>query len=131
MNEKNILGFKKACEAYLSTVSLVALRSYGRSLQLKAPTKLRKDMLIKEIIGVLCGEIIPQRNKKGAPAKNSYVDEKLIETISEFKKEYLLENVEKESKTPHSNDVALQLFINPSSLTEQQKQLLNDFLNSL
>lgn len=131
MSEKNVPEFKRACEERLSALSVTMLRSYGRSLQLKCPTKLRKDLLIKEIVGVLCGEIIPQRNKKGAPAKNSYVDEKLIKTISELKKEYLLEGVETESKTLCSNDVTLQLTINPSSLTEKQKQLLNEFLNSL
>lgn len=131
MSEKNVPEFKRACEEQLSAVSITMLRSYGRSLQLKAPTKLRKDLLIKEIIGVLCGEIVPQRNKKGAPAKNSYVAEKLIEKISELKKEYLLEDVKAEGKASPSNDVSLQLSINPSTLNENQKRLLNNFLNSL
>ena len=135
MEEKNVPEFKRACKEVLLPRDITMLRAYGRFLQLKCPTKLRKDVLIKEIIEVLYGESKPQRNKKGKPPKNSYVDPSLIEEINELKKEYLLEDVETPSKTekesPLLTETLLQLSINPSSLNEKQKQLLNDFLNSL
>ena len=135
MGEKNITEFKRACKALLSSRDISMLRAYGRFLQLQYPTKLRKDLLIKEIIEVLCGEMKPQRNKKGKPPKNSYIDPSLIEEINGLKKEYLLEDVETVSKTEKGatllTETLLQLSINPSALSEKQKQLLNDFLNSL
>ena len=130
MEKKKVFAFKQACEAYLSTLSLTLLRSYGRSLQLKAPTKTGKSALIKEIIEVLCGEEKPQRNKRGAPIKNNYVDPALIEKVNELKERYL-EHKTKKSEPVLSNDVSLQMFINPAALDENQKRLLNDFLNSL
>ena len=131
MEGNNVLQFKQACEQYLSTVSLGALRSYGRTLQLKAPTKYTKSWLVQEIIKVLCGESKPQRDKKGAPIKSDYIDPKIIEKINALRKEYNYDIKTDEQALELQGNVSLQLSINPSALTKEQKQLLNNFLNSL
>ncbi len=89
---KNISGFKLACTNYFSTLNLGLLRSYGRSLNLRNPTTLKKADLIEELIKVLCGEINPIRNNKGAPIKGEYVDKSIFEKVTQFQREYLCEN---------------------------------------
>ena len=81
MDKDNVSIFKLACERYLNTLGLGNLRSYGRFLQLKEPTKRNKAELIQEIIGVLCGEIIAKRTKRGAPIKNTYVEPQILQTV--------------------------------------------------
>ena len=133
VEESRKTQFKMDCKKYLSSISLEYLRAYGRSIQLKDPTKKKKSELIEEIIRVLCGEYAPKRNNKGAPIKNGYIAPEILKDIEVIKKKYALEppaseNVDSEIKFPK---VSLQLTIEPSCLTEKQKKLLNDFLNSL
>ena len=52
--------FKGKCEQYLFRQSIMDLRAYGRYLNLLAPTALKKEALIKEIIQAICGEIVSQ-----------------------------------------------------------------------
>ena len=139
MDKDNVSIFKLACERYLNTLGLGNLRSYGRFLQLKEPTKRNKAELIQEIIGVLCGEIIAKRTKRGAPIKNTYVEPQILQTVQALQKKYGLdvEKNEEENVKRSDNDekgdceVILHLEIKPSALTVAQKQLLNEFLNSL
>ena len=131
IEESRKLQFKMDCEKYLSSISLEYLRSYGRSLQLKDPTKKKKTELITEIIMVLCGEYIPQRNNKGAPIKNDYIAPKIVEDIEAIKRKYLFEELENKKEEVKNPKVSLQFTIEPAFLNEKQKQLLNDFLNSL
>ena len=56
MDEKNVLGFKTECMAYLYTVSIHSLRSYGRYLSLRNPSAMKKSDLISMILRVLIGE---------------------------------------------------------------------------
>lgn len=122
----------------LQTLSLEPLRSYGRSLWLEAPTKLRKGVLITEILKVLCEERFPKRNKKGAPVKNQHIDEQIIKTLSRLKDRYFFEEEKpigqgrsSEEGVKLSSSVVLHLTVTPELLNEQQKFLLNAFLNSL
>lgn len=127
--------FKMKCTSYLHTQSINALRAYGRQLQLRSPTKMRKGELIEEIVKVLCGESAQQRGKKGAPIKNDYVQPKLLEEITCLQREYL--GVEKEEAEEEGEEaeeetgVSLQFAIKPAMLSEEQKRYLTDFLNSL
>ena len=127
MEEKKA-QFRKDCERYLSSMSLECLRSYGRSLQLRDPTKKKKAELIKEIVMVLCGELTPQRNNKGAPIKNDYISPQILSDIEKIKQKYFPTSIEEE---PENLSVVLQLKINPALLNEKQRQLLNEFLDSL
>lgn len=133
MDEKEKMGFKKECEMYLSTASLDSLRAYGRFLQLKDPTKKKKAELIQELVMTLCGEMTPRRSNKGAPIKNDYVEPKILDEIDRLKRKYHAEgNEETEEVVEHTDsNVLLQLVIQPSCLNKKQKQLLNNFLNSL
>lgn len=133
IEESKKVQFKMDCEKYLSSISLEYLRAYGRSLQLKDPTKKKKAELITEIIRVLCGEHIPHRNKKGAPIKNEYIAPQILEDIEKIKRRYTLneaesENGEGETRAPK---ISLQFTVELSHLNERQKKLLNDFLSSL
>ncbi|MBE7101408.1 MAG: hypothetical protein E7364_07390 [Clostridiales bacterium] len=129
--------FKKKCEQYLFRQSIMDLRAYGRYLNLLAPTTLKKEALIKEIIQAICGEIVPQRGKRGAPIKNSYVEPQIIEEVEKLKKEYGFDETEEiifdkisKIKEKDSNFV-LQINFSIENLSLDQKRSLNSFLNSL
>lgn len=122
--QKNVSDFKRLCAKYLEVKNINILRRYGRYLSLKAPTKSKKAELIQEIMGVLCGEIVQYRTKRGAPVKNDYVDPTMIKEIERLKKQYLFANV---PETPAPREKVDRI----STLTDEQRDLLNDFLNSL
>lgn len=130
MEEEQKKQFKEACKAYLNTVSVNSLRSYGRKLQLTAPTKQKKGALIQEILGVLCGEIQQERNNRGAPIKDDYIEPRLIEEIERLQKKYFSNEIV-EKKEIADERVAIQLSVDPIALNYRQKQLLKQFINSL
>lgn len=142
MEEKDVLAFKLACQNYFFTLSLQALRSYGRALRLQKPAALKKGDLIEEIIKVLCGEVSPQRNgNRGAPVKCDYLDERIFEKVESLQKEYLYgESLVKplEESPPilpepkeENNVEPLQFTVRFSLLNEEQKRLFLTFLDSL
>ena len=59
--------FKELCQSSLKSFGVSDLRCFGRYLQLERPTDMKKDLLIDEILAVLCGEIQPTRTNRGAP----------------------------------------------------------------
>ena len=81
MNEKELQECKKALYLQLSHYSIRTLRTYGREIQLKTPTKSSKEELVQNIIAVICGEIQPKRNKRGAPVKCEFKNPELHEQI--------------------------------------------------
>lgn len=89
MEEINVAEFKLACREELKKWSITTLRTYGRNIGMRCPTKLTKVELIEQIIGVLCGEIVQVQTKQGAPVKNHYIDEKSVERIELIKWKYL------------------------------------------
>lgn len=138
--EKDALRFKYEAERYLHTLGIEALRSYGRYLQLEAPTAMRKSELIAEILKVLCKERFPQRNKKGAPVKNQHFDAQILERVSDLKSRYLSDETEepaqeeipkKENAENIPQNTVLRFTVVPSLLNEKQRACLNEFLNSL
>lgn len=141
MDEKNVLEFKLACERYLNTRGLFSLRAYGRSLSLVDPTAKKKSELIQDIIGVLCGEFVPQRNARGAPIKSNVFEPDILETIELFKRQYLYGEIQielKEEEVPEPVEekipeppVSAEPIDRIAALTEEQRKLFNDFLNSL
>ena len=132
MEGKNLLAFRVSCENYLSELSLNALRSYGIFLRLKAPTAMKKAELVKEIVAVLCGELVPKRSALGAPVKNVYVDPVIIATIEKFEREFLNgETLVPPSSKESSPSAVLKIEVNTETLNQEQKQLLNTFLISL
>ena len=132
-DEERKTQFKYECEKYLSSISLAYLRAYGRSLQLSDPTRKKKSELIKEIIMALCGEISTARSNKGAPIKNDYVPQNILEEIAILKRKYLSNPLEigETLEVIENVGVSLQFVVKPSFLNKKQKRLLNDFLNSL
>ena len=124
--------FKERCTQYLYTRGLNELRVYGRFINLPKPTYLKKAELIREIVSVLCGEQIPQRTKRGAPIKNDYLNQDIILKIEEIKcKVFTENNVIEKNKEKRIEKAVLNFSIVIDELNEKQKQLLNNFLNSL
>lgn len=89
MQETNVLEFKYACTGVLNGWGMNALRAYGRFIGVRSPTKLKKSELIEQLIGVLCGEIVQKKTKRGAPVKNDFVAQENIDEINALKKKYL------------------------------------------
>ena len=82
MDNNALNEFKTACKEYLQMVSLNDLRIYGRTLNMKDPTKLKKPELLQAIVDILSGEAKPEgRNNRGAPIKNKTVS---VEIASEY-----------------------------------------------
>ena len=100
---------------------------------------------------MLCGEIAPKRNKRGAPVKDKSVPQEIVDKIEELKQKYLSEDTEIFEEKNQSDtavdcvqeslplataveskaSVSIQLAVEVSSLNERQKQLLHEFLKSL
>ena len=134
MEEQNVILFKMECERCLARQGINTLRAYGRSLGMQAPTRLKKGALISEIVGALCGENMPTRNKLGAPIKNDYIKPEIVEEVSRLKELYFGEEepkAQEEASASEEVGVSLRFTVNPSKLNEVQKQRLNEFLNSL
>ena len=151
MDEKNVNEFKRACEECLKGFTLNDLRNYARYLQLEKPTTQKKKPLIADIIAVICGELVPERNKKGKPPKNDYINPKIPLKLKDLQEKYATGNTvnvpeEAVNKNCPKNNNVLPLLMNPSfpsapfhcqlvinfsSLSEQQKEVLNLLLNSL
>jgi len=139
--EKKKAYFKELCFEYLIQLSLVDLRAYGRFLKLPRPTYLKKEELINEILSVLCGEKNPTRTQRGAPIKNNWFSTEIPSVIEKLKRKAFGEELnliqkkktkrEKEKISIQRNSVLLQFSIAVEKLNHRQKQLLNDFLNSL
>lgn len=129
MNEKNReILFREQCKEYLKGLSLMDLRGYGRFLNLTAPTKLKKSELIFEIIEILSGKKVSARTKKGAPIKNDYFKVEIPFKIEEIRRR-IWGTVNQNRK--EKNGVQVQFSVDIGNLTKEQRQLLNEFLNSL
>ena len=92
MDRDETKHFKEQCALYLTQLSLTDLRTYGRFLNLTAPTRLKKSILIDEIISVLCGEKSPTRTKRGAPIKSKLFQADIPLKIEEIKNKILNKN---------------------------------------
>ena len=76
-------AFRDDCVAYLETLSIASLRSYGRQVGVERPTEKQKNELIAEIVSVLLGEKEPVgRATRGAPVKDDFVDPKISSTVN-------------------------------------------------
>ena len=133
MGEKE--KFKLACASYLQTISVSALRVYGRSLGLQKPTALNKSALIQQIIQALCGEISPMRGKLGAPAKDIRVEPSILKNIDALRENYRIEQVlpiftqpKENAKTRAEKPIVINISLQFSELTDEQKKGLKAFL---
>lgn len=132
MGEKDVNGFKRECRAYLSKVNLNILRSYGRMLQLRTPTKMLKRDLIEGIIGVLCGEYKEERNgRKGAPVKGECVTQEFLDDLHALQRIYLDGEEQEVVETPPPEPLTMQCTVQFSQLNSEQKELFMAFLKSL
>lgn len=142
MDRDETKHFKEQCALYLTQLSLTDLRTYGRFLNLTAPTRLKKSILIDEIISVLCGEKSPTRTKRGAPIKSKLFQADIPLKIEEIKNKILNKNQLNINETPprdnqystsefETNNSTINLNIQFEKLNKKQKQLLINFLNSL
>ncbi len=90
MNRNTLSEFKYACKAYLSSLSIGQLRSYGRNIGVAKSTTMKKEMLIEAIVSILSEETSPVvRSRKGAPVKNEYVEPEIPKKIEEMRMQYL------------------------------------------
>ena len=133
-NESKKNYFKALCKQRLSQFSLMDLRVYGRALNVPTPTRLKKDELIENIILVLCGELSFDKSKRGAPIKNTYLNQEIPLSIEQIKQSVFDgENIENEQKTddPTQATTLLTFSVSVEKLTPCQKRFLYAFLNSL
>ena len=88
MKGKSLEKFRGMLKDYLDSLVIKDLRAYGRHIGVSNSTEKKKNKLIDEIIGVLVGEIPPQKpSTRGAPVKNDFVDPKIEEDIARIRKE--------------------------------------------
>ena len=87
MKGKSLEKFRVMLKDYLDSLVLKDLRAYGRYVGVSNSTEKKKSKLIDEIIGVLVGDIPPQKpSTRGAPVKNDFVDPKIEEDIARIRK---------------------------------------------
>ncbi len=90
MKANTLTQFKYACKAYLSSLSIGQLRSYGRNIGVAKSTTMKKEDLIRSIIAILSEEAAPvARSRKGAPVKNEYVEPEIPKRIEEMRIQHL------------------------------------------
>ncbi len=90
MNYSDKNEFRFAVKEYLNSLYIGSLRSYGRLVGVKNPTKKKKGELLSDILAVLLGEKAPELpSNLGAPIKNDFVDPTIIQKIEDLKKAYL------------------------------------------
>ncbi len=66
-----MLKFKKFTPKELEQTSIFTLRELGRQIGVKAPAGKYKDQLVKEIIAIQNGQLLPvEPSKRGAPTKS-------------------------------------------------------------
>ncbi len=81
--------FEYACEIYLSTLGIADLRSYGREMGVARPTTKKKQELVRDILDILLGRIMPiEVSKQGAPVKNDRVDARIPARIEALRREF-------------------------------------------
>ena len=145
MDSKSVTQFKTECSNLLNKFGIHSLQTYGRALGLRKPTVLKKAVIIEKIVCVLAGEKLEEKRvNQGKPAINDFVDPFLSQKIEALKNKYFFNHTEESVKISSSMEVLekmedadstappiLRLIIQPSSLNTRQKQLLNEFLNSL
>jgi len=68
----------------LNEFNLYSLRELGRSLGVKAPSSLRKDQLIEQILGVLSGKIEPTFSMRGRPKLKKNLSTREITLLKEY-----------------------------------------------
>ena len=154
MNEKELQECKKALYLQLSYYNIRTLRTYGREIQLKTPTKSSKEELVQNIISVICGEIQPKRSKRGAPIKCEFKHPEIHEQVQLLCKAFghtapplaynsiKTEEPNAESKTEQNSSEIVpieQEIVNPSQqekaefnlrLTPEQKSLLHQLIDT-
>lgn len=149
MDSNFISLFKKECAELLQAQSLETLRCYGRFIGMQKPTTLSKPALIEEIMATICGEIPPSRNQRGAPIKHHWNDQEFIERINLLIAKYEnvtteesalctdsnLSNIPTEQSTdgnsPKNTNLYVNLNVNFSDLSDEQKEILRSFLKTL
>ena len=154
MNEKELQECKKALYLQLSYYNIRTLRTYGREIQLKTPTKSSKEELVQNIIAVICGEIQPNRSKRGAPVRREFKNPEIHEQVRLLCKAFghtapplaynsiKTEEPNAESKTEQNSSEIVpieQEIVNPSQqekaefhlrLTPEQKSLLHQLIDT-
>lgn len=157
MQNREVEKFKAACREYLQKQSVHTLRIYGRRLELKNPSFHKKAPLIEDIIAVLCGEIKPSRDLKGAPIKFDYLAPEFLEHMDKLQSEFYediecpqkkqeIQEVEEIKETQKTQEAEpsktiivetkiqevnnLKIVINVNDLTQEQKEKLSDFFKT-
>ena len=125
--EKKMEKFKELCFHYLIRQGIVALRSYGRFLNLPRPTCYAKTELVQKIISVLSGEQKVQRTNRGAPIKNNYSCAEIVSKIENLREQTL----DGQPPSTKQEKKVLHFTIAIEKLDFQQKQLLKQFIDSL
>lgn len=98
MIEKKEKAFKHACKEYLLSLSLGSLRAYGRDIGVARPAAKKKDVLIEDILAVLCEEMQPiERSKRGAPVRDDRVDPRIVQRVENIRRDYLYRIVNEEN----------------------------------
>ncbi len=92
--------FEYACEIYLATLGINDLRSYGREMGVARPTTKKKQELVRDILDILLGRIMPiEVSKQGAPVKNDRVDARIPARIEALRREYFPNGVIQDAPT--------------------------------
>ena len=149
---ENLELFKIKTHVYLQGLTISDLRALGRYVGLQKPTALKKSALIDSIIQTFCGELLPARNTKGAPAKPHYLNPQIFHNIDLIKKECSVEylqtffsptatipapeyehpiNQPKQTASSAKPVPPVQIVIQISDLSSNQKEKLNEFLRCL
>ncbi|MBQ3115852.1 MAG: hypothetical protein IJC07_02370 [Clostridia bacterium] len=103
-------------KAYLSKMNLTALRELGSNVGVKAPTSLKKSVLIEEILLIL--------NNQKEPSFSNYGRPKMISNLAEIEglKEELLERAK---KSPTASELETRLDRALSEIKEVIVQILH------
>lgn len=83
---------KEELKQYLTSLSILTLRTLAREIGVYNPTKTSKESLIAQSVSILVGETAPSRpSRRGAPVKEASLDQKYMREIKAICNRYLTE----------------------------------------
>lgn len=133
MTEERKQAFEAECRAVLAKYSYDDFCAYGREeLKLEKPTALVKEEVENQIISVLCGDLIPNRNRRGKPPKNKYYNPELKRELDEVVAKYAkeTENVT-ESAEEDEEDFEMPAFVDEhGNPLPSAKEYMDEFVRN-
>ncbi len=132
MTEERKQAFEAECRAVLAKYSYDDFCAYGREvLRLEKPTALVKEEVENQIVAVLCGDLIPNRNRRGKPPKNRYYNPELKKELEGVVAKYAKETESVTTAEEDEDDFEMPAFVDADgNPLPSAKEYMDEFVRN-